>query len=294
LPHLLDEFVGCHSGRRCFVVGNGPSLNLIDMSKLSDEITFGANRCYLGYEKWGFPFTYWGIEDRLQIEEYGVDEYEANIPGDTVKFFPFEYLPLLNMENACPVNHLYDVPDFPIFSDSPDMIYLGNTVTYFLIQIAAIMGCDPIILVGVDHNYDLKARGGGGDVSACGKMMQALHERMNQNLRGNILYDCARSVNRAWQDVRRRHLTRKSFEAASSERRVKELWMQRDAESATHFDSRYTEGPQKRFVPPRPERAERAFACAQEWASRADRRIVNATPGTGLHTFPEQTFESLF
>ena len=40
--------------RRCFVIGNGPSLNKLDMTKLKDEVTIGSNGLYLNYEKMGF------------------------------------------------------------------------------------------------------------------------------------------------------------------------------------------------------------------------------------------------
>jgi len=155
VPFLLDHFKNLHEGKRCFIAGNGPSLNKINMIRLKDEIVFGANRCYLGYKKWGFNFPYWGIMDRLQIEEYW-REYEDNLPIQSIKLFPFEYIPLFQFDNACPANHLYDIPNFPQFSDSPDKIYIGYSVTYMLLQIAAIMGCNPIILIGVDHRYSLK------------------------------------------------------------------------------------------------------------------------------------------
>lgn len=153
-PNLLDNFVDKHINKRCFIVGNGPSLNDIDMSLLKDEITFGSNRCYMGYGKWGFDFTYWGIMDRLQVEEYGL-EYEANIPEHTPKFFPFEYASMLNFANACPVPFDYEWRPPYRFSGSPDMLYLGFSVTHMMIQLAVIMGCNPIYLIGCDHRYDL-------------------------------------------------------------------------------------------------------------------------------------------
>lgn len=169
VPYLLDDFVDIHRGKRCFVVGNGPSLGQIDMSRLRDEITLGSNRVYLGFEEWGYRFQYWCIVDSLQIEKY-MREWEAHIPEEMVKFFPFENLNLFNMKNYCPVNfyppgHPENKTNFndplmkedpsqaPAFSDRPDVVFLGHTVTYAMIQIAVIMGCNPIYLVGVDHRY---------------------------------------------------------------------------------------------------------------------------------------------
>lgn len=39
-----DDFKNIHSGRRCFIIGNGPSLNKIDYSLLENEITFTVNQ----------------------------------------------------------------------------------------------------------------------------------------------------------------------------------------------------------------------------------------------------------
>ena len=72
------------------------------MRLLKDELTFGSNRSFLGYEDWGFPFRYWGISDRLQIEMYR-EEYEAGMDADSIKFIPFEYLGFLRMPNQVPV-----------------------------------------------------------------------------------------------------------------------------------------------------------------------------------------------
>jgi len=157
IDYFLNDFKNIHNDKRCFIVGNGPSLKEQNVSLLKDEITFGSNRCYLGYDKWNLNFKYWGICDRLQIEHYGY-EYEDNIPKNTIKFIPFEYISYLKFDNACPVRHHYEYDGFPKFSSSSENIYLGNTVTYFLLQIAVVMGCNPIILIGVDHNYNLNLK----------------------------------------------------------------------------------------------------------------------------------------
>lgn len=161
---MLEDFVGRHKGERCFVVGNGPSLNEIDMTKLKDEVTFGSNRVFLGFEKWGFNFTYWGMEDRLQVEGYH-DEYEVGIPDETPKFIPFDYVTFSKMPNTTYMPLLYGngrtFPGglkFPAFSDRPDCLFHGFTITFSLIQLAALMGFSEIYLIGTDHNYGLGAK----------------------------------------------------------------------------------------------------------------------------------------
>ncbi|MCP5052368.1 MAG: hypothetical protein GY940_34695 [bacterium] len=168
---ITDDFVGIHKNRRCFIAGNGPSLKQLDISKLENEITFGSNRIYLGFNDWGFNFNYWCIVDSLQIEKYS-REWENNIPDDTVKFYPFEYLNIFNMKNTCPVNFYppghpesptnFNDPELkkellrcPAISKDPDVVFLGHNTVYPMIQLAMMMGCNPICLVGVDHRFSL-------------------------------------------------------------------------------------------------------------------------------------------
>lgn len=199
IDHTLNSFINRHKGERCYIVGNGPSLNNIDLRLLKDEITFGSNRCFLGFEKWGFEFNYWAIVDRLQIEYYN-DEYEKNLPKEMVKFFPFEYLSYLCLDNICPINHIYDVVDYPKFSNSPDKIYLGHSVTFTLMQIASVLGFNEMILLGVDHHYELKSNN-----SFKNKALKKLKQLLFKN------------------EV-------KSFN----------YWKKSDSKSQTHFDKRYT------------------------------------------------------
>jgi hypothetical protein len=268
--YILEDLVDIHKGRRCFVVGNGPSLNKINMGYLKDEITLGSNRCYLGFNDWGFNFPYWASMDRLQIERY-TREWEENIPRETVKFYPFEYVELFNWENACPVNHHYDYPDFPNFSNDPGDIYLGNTVTYMLLQIAVIMGCNPIYLIGVDHRFPIKQELEKGLVGAPPVLSFAgIRERIKHPLKVLLGKD-------------------KNFV------QNKDLWTASDSFGPTHFHSKYTKGHRKQeFVVPRTERATMAFQHAAIWAERHDREIYNATPGTALKAFSKVEFETLF
>lgn len=272
IPHLLDEFKGRHQGQRCFVVGNGPSLNQIDMSRLKGEITLGSNRCYLGYAQWGFPFTYWGIYDAYQIEEYH-SVYEQHVPAETVKFFPAAYLPLLGLEDGCPIDCSWPDPLRRDFSDEPGCVYRGFTVTYMLLQIAAVMGCDPIILIGADHRYELSRRG-------YSRLLRSARRGLARHFRGGRLYGTLLAGQRAWRKT-----------GASG---APPLWSTGDAAHPTHFTASYTDGGRNRFLPPEPEEAELDFACAQAWAIANRREILNATPGTALESFPKVSFESLF
>ena len=233
IPVLLDKYENTHLNERCFIVGNGPSLNDLDMTLLKNEITFGCNRGFLGTEGWGFNYTYWAFGDRLQVEEY-YHEYETGIDDSTIKFYPFEYLPYLHLKNSCPINFLYGYQGFPKFSGKVDVQYLGHSMVYMLLQIAIAMGCNPIILIGVDNKYKLK--------------------KSNKDIT---------------------------------------TWKGSDAEKPTHFDSRYTEG-NKKFVPPRPEKADEAYLYASKWTSNHGINVLNATPNSALKVFEAIDYNTLF
>jgi len=289
MPYLLDAFHRIHAGRRCFVAGNGPSLNEIDMTHLKDELVFGSNRCYLGYEKWGFSFPYWGIMDRLQVEEYG-PEYEDNVPENCVKFFPFEYLPYLRMKNACPMNFSYDSRPPYRFSGRPDIVHLGFTVTHALLQVAAMMGCNPIILIGVDHRYNLAQA---DKPETIRPKAQSLVSRLKDRAKQTAAYD----MWQAYKQVRAARRQDAALTAPASKSRqeppLSRLWVAKDASKPTHFSEDYTGGP-KKFVMPQPEKSEAAFDAAAAWARENGVEILNATPGTALKSFPLVDYDSLF
>ncbi len=276
LPHHLQGFQGRHQGQRCFILGNGPSLNRIDMGRLKDEITFGSNRGYLGFEHWGFASTYWGVYDALQIEQYGL-EYEQHVPEQLVKFFPLQYWTFLNMAEACPVFTDWPREQSRQFSASPERLYVGYSVVYMLLQIAAVMGCNPIILVGMDHRYHLRRRPNLTRLlRLAGRWMARTHD-------DRLWYQCGLA---AWREFFKQR-------GKNTPPPPSRLWQAADAQAATHFDARYT-SERKQFLAPRPKDAEADYRCALAWARERNIQILNATPDSALTVFPKVDFDSLF
>ncbi|MEM1218328.1 MAG: hypothetical protein AAGH79_05430, partial [Bacteroidota bacterium] len=54
----LATFKDKHVGQDCFIIGNGPSLNKMDLSPLADYHTFGLNKIYLMEEKVDLNLSY--------------------------------------------------------------------------------------------------------------------------------------------------------------------------------------------------------------------------------------------
>src|SRR5262245_12870616 len=61
---------GRFSGRRGFVIGNGPSLKTTDLDRLRNEITIASNRIYLAYSETNWRPTLLTCGDRLVWEKF--------------------------------------------------------------------------------------------------------------------------------------------------------------------------------------------------------------------------------
>lgn len=155
-----------HKGQRCFVIGNGPSLNERDLECLKDEVTFAANRIYKIFDKTSWRPTYYFCMD---YEEYGADHEKINKIQADLRFVPIEraiaagriydeityYHQKTNetqlKEGRCVIN-----AETKFSYDCEEIVYGGRTVLYDALQMALYMGFSEIYLLGVDCAYRLE------------------------------------------------------------------------------------------------------------------------------------------
>lgn len=144
----LQYFQSLHRGERCFILGNGPSLNQMDLSPLRNEYTFGLNRIYLMFDRLGFETSYYVAMNDLVIKQ-------SIEPIKNIKCSKFiNWRTRHVFANDARIVFLYE-RFTPTFSrDLTNGIWGGATVTYAAIQIAYYMGFEQVILIGVDHNYE--------------------------------------------------------------------------------------------------------------------------------------------
>ena len=145
----LQALKNKHLGKRCFIIGNGPSLNEMDLSLLRDEITFGLNRIYLLFDKIGFNSTYF-----VSVNKYVIEQSVAEI----------ERLSCMRFISWDARNNIQFTPDTVILRSrsglgfsldvSTQGIWEGATVTYVAMQLAYYMGFSEVILIGVDHDFE--------------------------------------------------------------------------------------------------------------------------------------------
>lgn len=141
---------------RCFVIGNGPSLNSMDLEKLSGEVTFAVNGFFLKAASLSWHPTYYVVEDHLVAEDR--QEEIAAFSGPT-KLFPANLAYCLpQAEDTIFFDHRprLSFPDGFDFSLQADQVtYTGCTVTFTCLQLAAYLGFSNIYLIGVDANYSI-------------------------------------------------------------------------------------------------------------------------------------------
>lgn len=156
--HQLGAYKNIHQGKRCFILGNGPSLKQTDLSPLNGEFTIGMNRIYLLFPEMGFTTTYFLSVNDLVIEQCVEEILDLPIP----KFLSWrshKFLPgSLARSNGSLVEiqlvFLHTTYTGPRFApDARQRLWEGATVTYVALQLAFHMGFDPVILIGVDHSF---------------------------------------------------------------------------------------------------------------------------------------------
>jgi FkbM family methyltransferase len=143
LRALKDSF----RGQRCFIIGNGPSLQGMDLSPLRNEFTFGLNRIYLASEKMGFSTTFLVVVNPYVLEQCG-DEI-ASQPSKT--FVSWQHRGFLPADNRAVFFRAHHRPGFS--QDVSRWLWPGATVTYAAMQLAYHLGFSEVILIGVDHSF---------------------------------------------------------------------------------------------------------------------------------------------
>ncbi len=157
----LQQFQGKYKGQRCFIMGNGPSLNQMDLGLLQNEYVWGSNRCYLLFDKISWrPKFYMAVDTRVVPDNAGeINKLYEQLP-ESHFFFPIEFRYQRILKSAKNVYWYMEIPhnenDLPngMFSRNPSaFVYSVRTVTIAMIQMAVYLGFNPIYLIGCDTSY---------------------------------------------------------------------------------------------------------------------------------------------
>jgi hypothetical protein len=158
--HRLAALKDIHRSQRCFILGNGPSLQQTDLTKLRGEFTFGLNRIYLLFPELGFPTTYYVSTNDLVIEQCADEIRALPVPRFlTWRSHRFFQQATPDAQRSTPElpTFLYTTYTGPKFAhNAAGRLWEGATVTYVALQLAYHMGFEQVFLIGVDHNFITK------------------------------------------------------------------------------------------------------------------------------------------
>ncbi|HBE39802.1 MAG TPA: hypothetical protein DDW27_01085 [Bacteroidales bacterium] len=150
----LNVFHDIHKGEDCFLLGNGPSLNKMELNLLNDYYTIGLNKIFLLFEKTGLNIDYHVCVNRFVIEQCTQDFLKMKCPS----FISYKHRNELP-ESSDKIYFIGDIHSkWKFFEDITTGISQGSTVTYAALQIAFYMGFKRVFLIGIDHNFAQKGK----------------------------------------------------------------------------------------------------------------------------------------
>jgi hypothetical protein len=154
----LGFFKNRHKGQRCFLVGNGPSLSHLDLRKLAGELAFTVNRGYLA-SRFGLPQTpYYLITDPLTYGPYALEVRRAAVG---TRFYRADVCDLPEYRDApdrepairVPFHRAPTMDEGYFAEDATTGVFRGFTVILDAAQLAFMMGCHEVYIIGCDLDY---------------------------------------------------------------------------------------------------------------------------------------------
>ncbi len=148
----LSRFRGAHQNEDCFIIGNGPSLNKMDLSILNGYHTFGLNKIYLLFDRVDLRLSYHVAVNSLVIEQSAKDFEQLKCPSFLSYGSAKQIVRELGHIYFLATDSCFSAP-YSFYSDVAQPISEGFTVTYVALQMAFYMGFKNVFLVGVDHAF---------------------------------------------------------------------------------------------------------------------------------------------
>lgn len=141
-----------HKGEACFVIGNGPSLRIDDLTKIHELgiPSFACNRIYLAFPETSWRPSYYFISDSKLLNGY--DEHLDGV-DEKCRFFPKRFRDTI--KKGLFYNDVYFEyrKEGKFSTNAAKCIYPGASVTTEMLQFAYYMGFKEIYLIGVDFSY---------------------------------------------------------------------------------------------------------------------------------------------
>ena len=145
----LKQLKGSKKGEKAVILCNGPSLNKVDFSLLSETntYTFGLNQIYRYFDKLAYIPSC-----MVMIDGSAVQIHQDFLNSTDLPVF-VTHKGLKWVKPRPNTTFLHEVRTKKFARDLSMSIYGGYTVTFAALQLAYHMGFDAVALVGCDHNY---------------------------------------------------------------------------------------------------------------------------------------------
>lgn len=189
-------------GKRCFIVGSGPSLTVDMLEAIKDEDSFGSNRIYKMFDKTSWRPDYYVIQDKYDSTK-GVYE-KLEVKHLFISDFYWKEHGMKNPHAICyHINRaLKQTSDLPFSEDCSEYVQAASTVTYSMIQLACYMGYKEIYLIGMDHTYANVTNDNGVIIQRNNVKNHAFEDEKPNEVVANISYmeDAYRAARRYCED----------------------------------------------------------------------------------------------
>lgn len=146
----LEEFNGKHKGEIAFVLGSGPSLNMLDLAPLKNHVTIAVNSGYVA-----FPEANYFISDDWSVAHWSYFFNDLRSSKTTIALLYEDMLKNQAWQfgdRAVLFRHRqgYHVTDKYEHANKANHICQARTSAGSAIHVAHIMGCEKIVLIGID------------------------------------------------------------------------------------------------------------------------------------------------
>ena len=142
---------GAWRGQRCFIIAGGPSISKFDLSRLTEENTIGCNRVYEFFTPSIMVAMDGGFQDEIHRGGYGEEARK--------KYLNFQGLKLWVDNSNKQIRDCYYIRAHQRFGLSKSFnegLYHGNNIGFGALNLAYVLGANPIYLLGYDLKFDGK------------------------------------------------------------------------------------------------------------------------------------------
>jgi len=174
----IKKTKGIYEGKRCFIVGNGPSLSIEDLEIIKDEYSFASNGIVKLFDKTKWRPNWYMVVDDFIIEQLwdwdkeiftGIESYvyDKEFVEKHRQEFNIHYMVRGGKYAITPEKQFMEKPS----EDVSKFFSRSQSVTTSLIELAMYLGFSEIYLLGIDHSFPI-------EVDASGKKnynSQAVH-----------------------------------------------------------------------------------------------------------------------